>query len=110
MLYLTLLAYMATLKPWTVEATGYCPCTICCGPSACGLTASGAPAQGRLLAAPRSIPFGTRIKVPGYSKGTVPVLDRGKAIRGNRLDLLFSSHEEARLWGKRKMTVWILAP
>ncbi len=102
-----LAVFMATAQPWDVEVTGYCPCAICCGRSADGITASGAPAQGKLLAAPPEIPFGTMIYVPGYSDGPVPVLDRGGAIKGDKLDLLFPTHDQAARWGRRKMTVWI---
>jgi hypothetical protein len=36
------------------------------------------------------------------------VLDRGGAIKGHRLDVLFPTHEQARAWGVRKLrvTVW----
>jgi len=41
------------------------------------------------------------ISVPGYDKGRiVPVLDKGGAIKGARLDVLFATHEAARQWGE----------
>jgi len=93
--------------------TAYCPCRKCCGPKACGVTASGAPVSanaGHFVAADRTIPFGTRICVPGYAGGVaVPVLDRGGAIRGNRLDLFFSTHKAASKWGRKTLTVEIIA-
>ena len=86
--------------------TAYCPCRQCCGPNATGITASGARARGYLVAADRSIPFHTPVSIPGYAKGRpVPVLDRGGAIKGDRLDLLFPTHSQARAWGKRWVTV-----
>jgi 3D (Asp-Asp-Asp) domain-containing protein len=108
MIVLTLLVYTSVPSPWTVDVTGYCPCEICCGRSADGITASGVRAVGKLLAAPGSIPFHTHIYVPGYSDRPVPVLDRGKAIKGNRLDVLFPTHEQALKWGRRRMTVWVV--
>jgi 3D (Asp-Asp-Asp) domain-containing protein len=38
----------------------------------------------------------------------VPVLDRGSAIKGNRLDLLMPTHQAAQAWGRRTLlvTVW----
>ena len=38
----------------------------------------------------------------------VPVLDRGGAIKGQRLDLLFPTHEAAIQWGVRMLpvTIW----
>jgi len=95
----------------TFIVTAYCPCKKCCGPQACGITASGKPvtANGSLfVAADRSIPFGTKIKVPGYADGkAVPVLDRGGAIKGNRLDVYFPTHQAALNWGRQTLTVEI---
>ena len=79
------------------RVTAYCPCEKCCGRFSDGITASGAPAKGKLIAAPKSIPFGTWIDIEGY--GYAEVLDRGGAIKGNRLDLLFPTHQEALNWG-----------
>jgi len=44
-------------------------------------------------------PFGTRLRIPGYGVATVE--DRGGAIKGQRLDVLFQTHEEALAWGVR---------
>ncbi|MCJ7776847.1 MAG: 3D domain-containing protein, partial [Sedimentisphaerales bacterium] len=52
------------------------------------------------VAAPKNIPFGTTLIVPGYNNGKpVKVLDRGGAIKGNRLDAYFPSHQEALNFG-----------
>ena len=86
--------------------TAYCPCVICCGSYSDGLTASGRPAEGFLVAAPLDIPFGTLLRIPGYAGGyPVPVLDRGGAIKGNRLDVLFPTHIEALRWGRQYLKV-----
>lgn len=64
------------------------------------------PADGTIAADTRYYPFGTRMHVPGYGWGRVE--DRGGAIKGrDRIDLYFSSHEEALQWGRRKMRVQI---
>jgi 3D (Asp-Asp-Asp) domain-containing protein len=97
-----------TARPWRVLVTGYCPCPICCGSHAAAITASGIPAEGKLVAAPKAVSFGTEIYVPGYSPQPVPVLDRGGAIRGNGLDAFFPTHQEALRWGRRWITVWII--
>lgn len=93
----------------TMEVTGYCACVKCCGPNACGVTASGKPVSfndGKFVAADRSLPFGTRLQVPGYAGGQiVTVQDRGGAIKGNKLDLYFKTHAEARKWGRQKVPV-----
>jgi 3D (Asp-Asp-Asp) domain-containing protein len=94
-------------KTWML-VTAYCPCAKCCGSHAVGLTASGRPisaANGHFVAASAEIPFGARVTVPGYDRGRpVPVLDRGGAIKGARLDVFFATHDEARAWGRR----WVL--
>lgn len=57
----------------------------------------------------RLLPLGSMVSVPGYDSGKiVPVLDRGGAIKGKRLDVLFATHEEARKFGVRRVavTVW----
>ncbi len=112
-----------------MEVTGYCNCGICCSwergwfglgapvisggpnkgkPKEVGITASGTRASRGTIAADTSVlPFGTIVEVPGYGYGRVE--DRGGAIKGNRLDLWFPSHEEAQRWGRQKgvrVRVW----
>jgi len=94
-----------------MTVTAYCPCAKCCGRWADGFTASGKPVTangGKFCAADRSIPFGTMISIPGYNGGKpVPVLDRGGAIKGNRIDVYYDSHSEALRWGRQTLTVTI---
>ena len=98
---------------WVV--TAYCPCELCCGRYSDGITASGRPATGFLVAAPPDIPFGTFIAIPGYADGwPVQVLDRGGAIQGNKLDVFFedkdgiSGHQRALNWGRQELEVKFL--
>ena len=89
-----------------MTVTAYCPCRRCCGVFADGITASGKPVTtngGKFCAADKSIPFGTMIEIPGY--GTVPVLDRGGAIKGSAIDVFFPSHKAALQWGRRTLLV-----
>lgn len=88
---------VAMREVWKI--TAYCPCKKCCGRWSDGVTASGHKIQSgdRFVAADKSIPFGMMITIPGY--GTVPVLDRGGAIKGNRIDVYFDTHQEALEWG-----------
>jgi 3D (Asp-Asp-Asp) domain-containing protein len=90
-------------QPGTMIVTAYCPCRRCCGPNARGVTASGKCVAVGMCAARRKIPFGTVLHVPGYGRAVVE--DRGAAIRGNRLDVFFPTHEQARAWGKRLLKV-----
>jgi 3D (Asp-Asp-Asp) domain-containing protein len=87
-----------------MNVSAYCPCELCCGEWADGITASGKPATGKLIAAPRNYAFGTVMDVPGYGEA-VTVQDRGGLIKGNRLDLLFSTHQEALNWGRQNIFV-----
>jgi len=62
-----------------------------------------------VAADPRVLPLGSLVSVPGYDGGSVvPVLDTGGAIKGNRLDVLYPTHEVAVLWGVQEIdvTVW----
>jgi len=90
-----------------MEITAYCPCSKCCGPNAQGITASGKHIsynQGKFVAADTSIlPFGTRLLIPGYAAEPVEVIDRGGAIKGDKLDVFFPTHEQALKWGRQKM-------
>jgi len=104
-----------------MQVTAYCPCSICCGRHSDGKTASGTKADHPLVAAPRSIPFGSWVIVPGYNHGNpVRVEDRGRVIRGNRLDVLFQklpgekgyrpAHARAVAWGVQTLSVTIQYP
>ncbi len=75
----------------------------CCAPFADGITASGVPAVGRICAAPPEYPFGTRLWIEGL--GEYVVQDRGGDIKGNRLDILFATHAEAKAWGVQYLMV-----
>ena len=81
----------------TYRVTAYCAGECCCGAYADGYTASGKPATGMIIAAPPEIPFGTNIYIVGWGIGEVQ--DRGGAIKGKRLDLLFPTHQQALNWG-----------
>ncbi|RJQ27492.1 MAG: DUF348 domain-containing protein [Peptococcaceae bacterium] len=70
-------------------------------------TASGKPPRVGVAAVDtRVIPMYTRLYVEGY--GYAVALDRGGAIKGNRIDLFYETGTEARRWGVRKVKVYIL--
>ena len=90
------------------RVTAYCLCEKCCGKWSKVYprrTANGHIIQpgDKFVAADKSIPFGTKLDIPGY--GIVQVLDRGGAIKGNRLDVFFPTHQEALNWGVKSLTV-----
>lgn len=94
-----------TTKPVTTNAatttfrvSAYCACTRCTDGD--GITASGTkPKQGRTIAVdPQYYPYGTKIILNGK---TYVAEDCGGAIKGNRIDMYFDSHQEALEWGVR---------
>ena len=97
----------------TMTVTAYSPDAQSCGEFADGITASGYSVKTngmKLVAADTSLfPFGTKLSIPGYDDShIVPVLDRGGAIKGNHLDALFPTHQEALEWGVQELevTIW----
>lgn len=100
--------------------TAYCSCETCCEewaltrPVVNGheivFTASGAIAeQGVTIAVdPEVIPYGTKVYIEGV--GVRVAQDCGGAIKGNRIDVYYSSHEDA--WNSgvtdRPRQVWII--
>ena len=108
--------------------TAYCKCGECCGwrrtwygrpvyksgplkgeTKRVGLTASGRMARYGTIAADTSrYPFGTIMHVPGYGYGRVE--DRGGAVKGERIDLFFHSHSQAKRWGKKPLRVHVWFP
>jgi 3D (Asp-Asp-Asp) domain-containing protein len=96
-----------TLK---MVVTAYSPDEKSCGPDACGITSSlhhvDTNAMKLVAADSKVLPLGSMITVPGYDTGrVVPVLDRGGAIKGNRLDVLFPTDAAARQWGVKTLDV-----
>lgn len=113
-----LFLYTNNGKEFTADVSGYCACKICCGPTARGIMANGKKVRIGAIAAPKNYPFNTKIWIPGYGKGIVS--DRGSAIvnsgkrykttyvRYDRLDLFFTTHQEALNWGRKTLKVRIM--
>lgn len=90
----------------TFKLTAYCNCSKCCGQWAGGATASGVmPSAGRTIAVDTSIiPFGTRVEINGH---TYVAEDTGGAIKGNKIDIYFGSHQEALNFGVKYAEVFV---
>lgn len=72
-----------------------------------GRTATGRRAGPGVVAVdPRVIPLGSHLYIPGY--GFALAGDTGGDIRGNRVDLGFSSYGDAIRFGRREVTVYRL--
>ena len=92
-----------------VKVTHYCCCVKCCGKDD-GITYSGVKATpGVTVAVDTSIiPLGADVLVD-YGDGVINYYradDTGSAIKGNKLDLCVSSHQEAINLGVRTATVY----
>ena len=79
-----------------------------------GITASGTIVQEwHTVAAPKSIPFGTRIYIPYFKDmpngGIFVVEDRGGAITEGHLDIYWPDYNEAVSFGRKMLEVQILA-
>ncbi len=94
-----------TYTAMEIVATAYCPCVKCCGKSD-GITSTGVKAkENRTVAAdPNILPYGTEILC---GMGEFVVEDCGGAIKGNRVDFFFNSHEEALKFGRQEFTIWV---
>jgi len=104
--------YVKTVR---LRVTAYAPDPRCTWPYDGKTTASGLPVTtngGRLVAADTSvIPMHAVVRVPGYAGGNaVPVLDRGSAIKGMRMDVLLPTFEKAKAWGVRYVDVKVYEP
>ena len=90
------------------KLTFYCPCELCCGPNAQGITASGTVAtEGRTVSADvAKLPLGTRIYIEDM--GEYVVEDTGSVIQGNILDIYKSSHADCIEAGVQYRDVYII--
>lgn len=98
----------------TFTATAYCSCEKCCGkyaknrPNGIVYTASGEIAEeGVTIAADWEVlPPGTEVEIDGM--GTKIVHDKGSAIKGNRIDIYFESHQKALDFGVQDVQLRVL--
>jgi 3D (Asp-Asp-Asp) domain-containing protein len=103
------------VKTLSLRVTAYAPDPRCTYPYDGKTTASGLPVTtngGHLVAADTAvIPLHWLVTVPGYAGNrAVPVLDRGGAIKGARLDVLLPTFEQAKSWGVRTLKVRVYRP
>lgn len=89
------------------KVTAYCPCPKCCGEWADGLTYTETIAtEGRTIAVdPDVIPLGSIVEINGTN---YVAEDIGGAIKGNKVDLYFNSHEDALEWGVQYHNVYMV--
>ena len=85
--------------------TAFCACANCCG-SASGMAADGSRVRSGIIAAPRSVPFGTRVVVEGV--GSFTVRDRTAKRYDGRWDIYMPTHWKAVQFGKQERRVYVL--
>lgn len=86
-----------------VEATAYSAYDPGNGPN----TASGTPVRHGVIAVdPSFIPLGSKVYIPGYGEAVAE--DIGWGIKGNIIDIAFDSHEEALMFGRQELEIYII--
>ncbi|MCX0404161.1 3D domain-containing protein [Clostridium perfringens] len=91
-------------KTLSMEATAYSGGTL----TAMGLKPVRDPGGISTIAVdPSVIPLGSKVYIPGY--GYAIASDTGGVIKGNIIDLYMNSHDECMSWGRRQVTLHIVA-
>lgn len=114
--------------PLEVTATAYCPCRICCGVRAAGITADNTKVSEvpyGVASDPNSLPYGTTVWIPagvGYLDHShaedearqFRVDDTGGIVRRRtretgrvHIDLRFIQHRNARHFGVKRITIYV---
>jgi len=91
----------------TVEATAYTPyCAGCSGITATGIDVRSNPNQKVIAVDPSVIPLGSKVWVEGYGEAIAG--DTGGAIKGNKIDILMPTQEQALNFGRKSITIKVL--
>lgn len=87
--------------------TAYCACPVCCEQFSDGITATGTVAiEGRTIAVdPDVIPLGSVVEINGAE---YVAEDVGSAIKDKRIDIFFSDHNDALVWGVQDLEVYLV--
>lgn len=95
-----------SLKKMTVVATAYCPCKECSDGYGRETSTGAIAKECRTIAVdPKVIPYGTAVIIDG---NTYIAEDCGSAIKGNKIDIFFNSHEAVEKFGKQVKEIVIL--
>lgn len=87
------------------EVSAYCHCAVCCGEAGQPTASGKMPKVGVTVAAPRAIPFGTRLKIQNL--GSRIVEDRAHEKYDHRIDVFMANHKEAKRFGVQKLKVTV---
>ncbi|WP_241663256.1 G5 and 3D domain-containing protein [Peribacillus simplex] len=90
-----------------VSSTAYtASCKGCSGVTSTGVDLKSNPGAKIIAVDPSVIPMGSKVYVEGY--GYAVAADKGGAIKGNRIDVFFSSKNDAYRWGVKRVKVRVL--
>ncbi|QED45874.1 G5 and 3D domain-containing protein [Cytobacillus dafuensis] len=90
-----------------VDSTAYTAnCNGCSGRTATGINLRSNPDVKVIAVDPSVIPLGTKVYVEGY--GYAIAADTGGSIKGNKIDVFFSSKADAYRWGRKTVKIKIL--
>ena len=94
-------------KEFYVYSSAYTPyCNGCSGVSASGVNLRSDPNLKLIAVDPSVIPLGTKVWVEGY--GYAIAGDTGGAIKGNKIDVLMQTKQQAYSWGRKKVRIKVL--
>jgi uncharacterized protein YabE (DUF348 family) len=94
-------------REFSVVSTAYTAhCNGCSGTTATGYNLRANPNAKVIAVDPSVIPLGTKVYVEGY--GYAVAADTGSSVKGNKIDVFFSSKSEAYRWGRRTVKIRIL--
>ena len=95
------------VKTGTYTITAYCPCYECSEGYGKNTATGKVATEGRTVAVdPKKIPYGTKLEIEGV--GVRVAEDCGGAIKGNKIDLYFDTHQEVLNFGRQTRQVTIL--
>ncbi|CAH0213851.1 MULTISPECIES: G5 and 3D domain-containing protein [Peribacillus] len=90
-----------------VSSTAYtASCKGCSGVTSTGVNLKSNPGAKIIAVDPNVIPLGSKVYVDGY--GYAVAADKGGAIKGNRIDVFFSSKNDAYRWGVKRVKIRVL--
>ncbi|WP_234396840.1 G5 and 3D domain-containing protein [Bacillus massiliglaciei] len=90
-----------------VSSTAYtASCSGCSGVTTTGMNLKDNPHAKVIAVDPSVIPLGSKVYVEGY--GYAVAADKGGAIKGNKIDVFFSSKSDAYRWGVKRVKVQIV--
>jgi len=95
------------VKEFTVSASAFTAnCNGCSGLTATGINLKSNPDMKVIAVDPDVIKLGTKVHVEGY--GYAIAGDTGGSIKGNKIDVFFSTKAEAYKWGRKNVKIKIL--